>query len=86
MCLVAQLYQIFATPWTVAYQAPLSMEILQARMLEWVAMPSCRGSSRPRDRTWVAYVSCIGRHVLSHQRPLGNPRMTPKAVTLCATA
>ena len=25
MCLVAQLYQIFATPWTVAYQAPLSM-------------------------------------------------------------
>ena len=26
-------------------QAPLSMEILQARILEWVAMPSSRGSS-----------------------------------------
>ena len=26
--------------WTVAHQAPLSMEILQARILEWVAMPS----------------------------------------------
>ena len=25
--------------------------ILQARILEWVAMPSSRGSSRPRDRT-----------------------------------
>ena len=23
--------------------------ILQARMLEWVAISSCRGSSRPRD-------------------------------------
>ena len=27
--------------------------ILQARTLEWVAMPSSRGSSRPRDRTWI---------------------------------
>ena len=31
--------------------------ILQARILEWVAMPSSRGSSRPRDRTWVSYMS-----------------------------
>ena len=29
---------IFATPWTVACQAPWSMGILQARSLEWVAM------------------------------------------------
>ena len=28
------------SPWTVAQQAPLSMGILQARILEWVAMPS----------------------------------------------
>ena len=28
--------------------------ILQARMLEWVAMPSSRGSSRPRERTQVS--------------------------------
>ena len=28
------------TPWTVAHQAPLSMGILQARILEWLAMPS----------------------------------------------
>ena len=28
--------------------------ILQARILEWVAMPSSRGSSWPRDRTWVS--------------------------------
>ena len=48
--------QLFATPWTVAHQAPLSMGILQARILEWVAMPSSRGSSQPRDQT---HVSCI---------------------------
>ena len=30
--------------------------ILQARILEWVAIPFSRGSSWPRDRTWV---SCI---------------------------
>ena len=49
-----------ATLWTVAQQAPLSM-ILQARILEWVAMPSSRGSSQPRDPTCVSYASCIGR-------------------------
>ena len=32
--------QHFATPWTAACQAPLSMGILQARILEWDAMPS----------------------------------------------
>ena len=41
--------QLFVTPWTVAHQAPLSMGILQARTLEWIAMPSSRGSSQPRD-------------------------------------
>ena len=58
--------QHYVTLWTVARQAPLSMEILQARILEWVAMPSSRGSSRPRDRTHVSYISCIGRWVLYH--------------------
>ena len=45
---------LFATPWTVAHQAPLSMEILWARTLEWVAMPSSRVSSQPRDQTQVS--------------------------------
>ena len=46
--------QLFATSWTVAHQAPLSMGIPQARILEWVAMPFSRGSSQPRDQTWVS--------------------------------
>ena len=36
---------LFETPWTVAHQAPLSMGILQVRILEWFAMPSSRGFS-----------------------------------------
>ena len=35
--------------------------ILQARILEWVAMPSSRGSSQPRDWTHVSCISSIGR-------------------------
>ena len=38
--------------------------ILQAKILEWVAMPSSRASFQLRDRTHVSYVSCIGRQVL----------------------
>jgi len=38
--------------------------ILQVRILEWVAMPSSRGSSQPRDGTHVSYISCTGRQIL----------------------
>ena len=37
LCLVAQSCPTLCSPWTVAHQAPLSMEILQARILEWAA-------------------------------------------------
>ena len=40
--------------------------ILQTRILEWVTLPSSRGSSQPRDWTHISYVSCIGRQVLYH--------------------
>ena len=35
--------------------------IFQARILEWAAISSSRGSSQPRDRTNVSFISCIGR-------------------------
>ena len=44
---------LFVTPCTVAHQAPLFMGILQARILEWVVMPSSRGSYWPRDQTLI---------------------------------
>ena len=43
--------QLFVTPWTMGCQTPLSMGILQARRLEWVATPSSRGSFQPRGKT-----------------------------------
>ena len=44
--------------------------ISRARILEWAAMPSSRGSSWPRDWIRGSYVSCTGRQVLYHQWPL----------------
>ena len=40
--------------------------ILQARTLQWVAVPSSRGSSPPRDWTPISYISCIGGRILYH--------------------
>ena len=41
--------------------------ILQARMLEWVAISSSRGSSPSRDRAHTSCGSCIGRRVRYHR-------------------
>ena len=49
--------QLFAIPWTITCQAPLSMGILQARILEWVAMSSSRGPSQPKDQTQVSLIA-----------------------------
>ena len=57
---------LLATLLTVFCQAPLSMGILQARILEWVAMSSSRRSSQPRDKTCLSYTFCIGRQVPYH--------------------
>jgi len=43
--------------------APLSMGILKARTLEWVAMSSSRASSQPRDQTYIFFLA--GRRFLS---------------------
>ena len=56
MCLVAQLCLAIVTPWILARQAPLSMGILQARILKWGCHSSSRGSSQPRDLTQVSRI------------------------------
>jgi len=58
---------LFATPWTAAHQAPLSMGFFQARILEWVTISFSRGSSQPRDWTHVSCVSCTGRRILYYR-------------------
>ena len=42
---------------------------LQARILEWVAIPLFRGSSQPRDQTWVSHIA--GKFLLCE--PPGKP-------------
>ena len=60
----------FATLWTVAPQAPLSVGISQTRILRWVAIPFSRGSSPPRDQTCI---SCLAGGVFTAEPP-GKPK------------
>ena len=46
--------------------------ILQARRVEWVAMPSSRESSQPSDRTHISCVSCITGGFFTAETP-GKP-------------
>ena len=48
--------------------------ILQARILEWVAMPSSRVSSLPRDRTQVSCGSCVAGRFFTAEPP-GKPNI-----------
>ena len=70
--LVTQLCPALCNPMTIALQAPLFIGILQARILEWVAMPSSRESSKPMGHTQV---SCITDRFLPSEPP-GKPQTT----------
>ena len=50
--------------------------ILQAKIVEWVAISSSRGFSQHRDWTSVSYSSCIGRQIPYHWA-------TWEALTIC---
>ena len=58
--------QLFVTLQTVTRSGSSVHGILQAKILEWVVMPSSRGSSSPRDQTRISCVSFIDRQVLHH--------------------
>ena len=67
-------------------------EILQARILEWVAMPSSRGSSQPRDQTQVSHI--VGGfftiwfssvQLLSHVRLFATPWIAAHQTSLSIT-
>ena len=65
-CLVLKLYPTLWDPMDCSLPGSSVHGILQVRTLEWVAMPSSRRTSQPKDRTSVSYVSCFGRQVLYH--------------------
>ena len=67
VCVYAKSLQSCPTLWDPMDCSPPGSSvhgILLARILEWVAMSSSRGSSRPRDQTCISYVSYTGRSVL----------------------
>ena len=48
---------LFITPMDCSLPGSSAHRILQARILEWVAIPFSRGSSWPRDRSQVSYIA-----------------------------
>ena len=68
MCLVAQSCLTLCIPMDCAWQAPLTVGILQARILGWVAMPSSSGSSQSRYQTQVSCIASLP------SEPLGKPK------------
>ena len=70
VCVCAQLCPTLCDPMDCSPSSSSVHGILQARIVEWVAMPSCRGSSRPRDQTHISCLSCLAGRLfllLSHQ-------------------
>ena len=57
LCLVAQSCPTVCNHTDCSPPGSFVHGILQARLLEWVAMPSSRGSSHPRDQTQVSDIA-----------------------------
>ena len=66
LCSVAQLCLALCNPMDWSPRGSSVHRIIEARILEWVAISYCRGSSRPRDLICVSCISCIGRQILYH--------------------
>ena len=56
----AQSYLILYDPLNYSLPGSSVHGIFQARILEWIAISSSKGSSQPRDQTCVSCSSCIG--------------------------
>ena len=61
--------QLFATPWTVAHQAPLSLGF--SRQEDWSGFPFASAASS-WSRNWT-HVSCIGQWILYQPSHRGSP-------------
>ena len=57
VCLVTQSYLTLWDPWDCSPPGSSAQGIFQARILEWIAISSSRGSSPPRDRTRISYIA-----------------------------
>ena len=58
--------RLFAIPWTVAHQAPLSMEFPRQEYWSRLPFPSHGDLPNPGIKPVSLYDSCIGRQVIYH--------------------
>ena len=63
---VAQSRSTLCDPMDCSLPGSSAHGILQARILEWVAMPFSKGSFPPRDGTCISGVFCLRRQILYH--------------------
>ena len=73
-CLVAQLCLTFCDPVDCHPPGSSVHGILQARIVEWVAISYTWGSSQPRDQSHVSCICSIDRQILYHWCHPGSPR------------
>ena len=76
--LVAQLCPTLCDPTDCGSPGSSDHGILQARILEWVAISSSRGYSWPRDQAHVSCVSCFAGGFFT-TRPPGKPLIIPSS-------
>ena len=74
MCMLSRFSRVrlFATLWTVARQAPLSMGLSRQECWSRLPCPPPGDLSQARDQNSHSYISSIGRQVLYHQHLLGS--------------
>ena len=81
--LVAQSYPTLCNPMDCSLPGSSVHGILQARILEWIAIPLSRGSSQPRDWTCVSYIAgtiwATGKSVNAGETWFIFPKTDPKA-------
>ena len=75
-------FQLFATLWTVACQAPLSRGFCRQKYWSGLSFPLPGESSWPRDQTCIYHIFCIGRQVLYHVTTYMSSSLTAKIMYL----
>ena len=80
---VVQSYLTLCDPMDCSLSGSSIHGIFQARILEWVAISFSRGSSQPRDQTWVScivgrcFTVWVTREVLPLKKGLNTPKLAP---------
>ena len=73
--------RLFVTSWMVCSSLGSSVHgILQARILEWVAIPFSRGSSWSRDRTFVSHISQMAGGFFTNEPSVKAPQPFPSTM------